>query len=132
MSNFYRDADKAIEELKRLRPSITETAVKRNRTKIRNHLEKDYSEGRGLRKLGLGGSKTKNFIEFYDNEERDRIDVEFLVAVDVDGQYEVFAYDEALGYTEFIVAASELDERKEIEKQKHLQAKKDENYNEQH
>lgn len=132
MSNFYRDADKAIEELKRLRPSITETAVKRNRTKIQNHLEKDYSEGRGLRKLGLGGSKTKNFIEFYDNEERDRIDVEFLVAVDVDGQYEVFAYDEALGYTEFIVTASELDERKEIEKQKHLQAKKDENYNEQH
>lgn len=124
MSNFYRTADSAIEELTRLRPDITLAAVKRNRTRIRHHLETDYSDGRGLRLLGHGGNKTKNFIEFYDNEEKNRIDVEFLVAVDIDGQWEVFSSDEALGYTVFIIAKDTLEKRKAEEKERHLQEKK--------
>lgn len=132
MSNFYSDADEAVEELKRLRPGMTAQSVKYSRSKIKNHLEKDYSNGRGLRKLGIGGNETKNWVEFYDNQERDRIEVEYMVSVEVDGEYIGFAFDEALGYNSFVLTRDTIDSRKEIEKHKHLTEKANEEYDEQH
>lgn len=132
MSNFYSDADEAVEELKKLRPSMTPQSAKYNRTKIKSHLDRDYSNGRGLRKLGIGGNRTKNWVEFYANIERDRIEIEYMVAVEVDGEFIGFAFDEALGYNSFILTRDEIDERSQAEKQKHLTEKANEEYNEQH
>ncbi len=127
MSNFYRTTESAIERLKQLRPDITDAAVKRNAGRIKAHLARDYSESRGLIVLGHAGNNTKNFIEFYVGE-KGSVDVEFLVAVDIDGQWEVFDSHELICKNEFIIGAGEVAARAEEIKQQHLQEKRDENY----
>ena len=131
MSNFFRTTESAITELRRLRPDLTVAAEKRNAGRIKAHLKRDYTDARGLLILGHKGCQTKNFIEFYDNPEKGTIDVEYLIAVDIDGQYEVFDSHELLVSNEFIVGEGVLTERKEEVKQQHLQEKRDENYDQQ-
>ena len=131
MSNFFRTTESAVTELRRLRPDLTIAAEKRNAGRIKAHLSRDYTDSRGLLVLGHKGCRTKNFIEFYDNEERGTTDVEYLIAVEIDRQWEVFDSHELCVSNEFIVGEGVLTKRKEEVKQQHLQEKRDENYDQQ-
>lgn len=128
--SFYRTVDTAVEALKELRPDMTEPAAKRNAARIRSHLGRDYSNSRGLLTLGHAGNKTKNFIEFYVGV-NGRVDIEYMIAVDIDGQWEVFDAHELLCNNEFIIGASELESRLEEAKKIHIQNRREENYVEQ-
>ena len=125
---FHETAESAITELERLRPDASEQTIKRNLGRIRAHLAKDYSGGNGLRKLGLRVKRTKNFVEFSYNEECDRYDVEFMIAVEHQGGCEVFDSSEAIGSNVYILAEREYAEAKEAVKNQHLQDKRDEEY----
>ena len=126
MSNFYNTTDSALAELKRLRPDISASGLARNRGRIKAHLEHDYSEGRGLRVLGIDARGTKNFIEFYHNELNGRIEIEHLVAVLCGDSWEVFDRDEALGYNSFIIRPEALEAAKAEQRENHLERRRKE------
>lgn len=126
MSGFYNTTDKAMEEFSRLRPDASERSVKRNRGRIDAHLSRDYSGGVGLKRIGLRVQDTKNFIEFYINpEHKDRVDVEFNIAVLSQNGWEVFDSEEARGNNEFMLGQASYGQAKNELKQKHLQEKRD-------
>lgn len=106
------------------RPDATPYARKRWGKLVDRHLSGDHSNGRGLKILGVDGLETRNYFEFYVDED-DSLTISPMVAVLISGEWECFDVKEALGYTPFI--RQDIDDRKAEVKRKSLQEKRDEN-----
>ena len=115
---FAKSAAEAIE----IHSRVKKTKISRGRfaSRVKKHFETDYSNGRGLKLLGLDGRETKNFIEFYVDDSGEFI-YETMVAVKGDDGWEVFDNQEALGYSPFLLAPSKFEERAKIERDKHYE-----------
>lgn len=120
---------KNLKEAVEFHSSIKTSKISRSRFagKAEKHFATDYSSGNGLKKLGLDGRETKNFIEFYSDEESNLV-IDYMVAVKVDGEWEVFDNFEASGYSSFLLSSEEIARRSRVEREKHYSQKRKENY----
>lgn len=116
------DVKTAVEVFNRQKPS--KSSKQRFENKVKKHLERDYSQARGLAMLGISGNKTKPFIEVDINTDSNKIDFDLMVAVFVNDEWIVFAKSEALGYNDFIMSPKTYAERLEQVKAESIAAKR--------
>ena len=80
----------------------TPQAVKRMTTMLRRHFERDWSDAKGLRRLGVAGGECQPYVEFFDGE------TILMVRVSVGDSWEAFDNNEALGYSDILLTSEEI------------------------
>ena len=105
MKTFYaRDRARAEQVFNLLRPEGSQMARNRFLNQVDKLVASDYSDGLGLKLLGLDGNRCVNYIEIHEDADTGW-DVDWMVAVDVDGSWEAVDKNEASGYSVYIKAA---------------------------
>lgn len=93
----------ALETFRQFRPNTTRLTQTRFAKNAGGHFGTDYSEARGLRAVGLNGREVRNYVEFNQYDDDDKIEIVYHIAVkDDDGDWVVFDKSEALWYDTFI------------------------------
>jgi len=113
----------ALETFRRFRPDTTRLTQTRFAKQAGGHLGTDYSEARGLRAVGLNGREVRNYVEFNQYDDDDKIEIVYHIAVkDDEGDWVVFDKSEALWYDTFIRQAhgvtDGMKEQREIRERK--------------
>lgn len=80
----------------------TALAVKRMTTIFRNHFEREWSDAKGLRRLGVAGGECQPYVEFFEGE------TILMVRVSVGDSWEAFDNSEALGYSDILLTSDEI------------------------
>ena len=101
----------ALETFNQFRPGTTRLTQTRFAKHAGAHFGIDYSESRGLRAVGLNGKEVKNYVEFHQYDDDDKIEIVYHLAVkDDEGDWVVFDKSEALWYDTFIRQAHGVSE----------------------
>ncbi len=120
MKTFYaRDRARAEQVFNLLRPEGSQMARNRFLNQVDKHVASDYSEGLGLKLLGLSGNRCVPYVEIHEDNDTGW-DVDWMVAVDVDGSWEAFDKSEASGYDVYIKAAPHRAHLEAAVKQAHI------------
>ena len=92
-----------METFRQFRPNTTRLTQTRFAKNAGGHFGTDYSEARGLRAVELNGREVRNYVEFNQYDDDDKIEIVYHIAVkDDDGDWVVFDKSEALWYDTFI------------------------------
>ena len=114
-----KDRGRAEQVLNLLRPEATERTRNVFLNKVDRHLKADYSDGLGLKLLGLNGNECVNYVEIHECPDTGW-DVDWMVAVETADGWESFDKMEATGYDVYIKAAPQRERLESEIKQAHF------------
>ena len=116
---FCKDRGRAEQVFNLLRPEATERTRNVFLNKVDRHVEADYSDGLGLKLLGLDGKRCVNYVEVHECPNTGW-DVDWMVAVETEDGFKSFDKMEATGYDVYIKAAPQRERLENEVKQAHF------------